>query len=233
MSHFFKDETGNRYTRLVVIERVPTPPGRIGAFWRCRCDCGVEKVVLGQQLRAGNTQSCGCLLRENGRNNGYGNRRHGMSGHHKTKEYRAWVNMRQRCTNPRRKDFPQYGGRGITVCDRWNQSFDAFLADMGCAPSPQHSLDRIDNNGAYEPCNCRWATDSEQRRNKRTNQLVTFDGRTQPMADWAHEYGVDYFAFRKRLVRGWSVERALTTPLQTSHHLTAPSSVGNGGDSSF
>jgi hypothetical protein len=108
----------------------------------------------------------------------------------KTPEYRAWSAMKLRCANPNNEQYHNYGGRGITVCDRWRQSFAAFLVDMGPRPSPRHSIDRIDNNGNYEPGNCRWATSREQNRNRRNNIVLTHDGRTMCLADWARELGV-------------------------------------------
>ncbi len=128
-------------------------------------------------------------------------------------EYVCWQQMNSRCFNPRNRCFPRYGGRGVTVCDRWRHDFAAFLADMGPRPSPKHSIDRIDNSGPYSPENCRWATLTEQNRNKRTNRLLTFHGETLPLSAWAERLGMPENTIRNRLRRGWSDERTLTEPV--------------------
>jgi hypothetical protein len=149
-----KQELGNRYGRLQVAG--PDPAGR-PAYWLCACDCGSDVVVFGGALRSGNTKSCGC---------GRGTHRHTV-GRRYHPLYWTWSNMRKRCYSPSRDEYASYGGRGISICDRWRDSFADFLADVGERPSPQHSLDRIDNDGNYEPGNVRWATKSEQLANRR------------------------------------------------------------------
>jgi hypothetical protein len=130
-------------------------------------------------------------------------------------ERTAWMNMRKRCFNPKNPEYKNYGGRGITVCDRW-LSFEAFLEDMGERPSSKHTLDRYpDNNGNYEPGNCAWRTQKEQMQNRRVNHWITFDGRTQTISAWAEETGFTPGKIWNRLNLGWSVERALTQ--QHSH----------------
>lgn len=135
--------------------------------------------------------------------------RHGM---HNTSEHRAWVSMKQRCTNPKKREWLHYGGRGIKVCEKWASSFIAFLRDVGMKPSPLHSLDRIDVNGNYEPGNVRWATHQQQVENTRTVRLVSINGKTQSHASWARENGLSTGQIASRIKAGWSEIEAITTP---------------------
>lgn len=136
--------------------------------------------------------------------------KHGLSG---TPEYKAWQQMRLRCTDPKHKAYPGYGGRGITVCARWLQSVAAFVADMGPKPSPRHELDRIENDKGYEPGNCRWVTRKVNGRNRRSNRWVTFNGETLTIAEWSERTGIPRDTLKKRLDGGWTDESAITTPL--------------------
>ncbi len=151
------DLTNQRFGRLVALARVPeSDPIK----WLCRCDCGKEKAISRMLLRRGSVVSCGCYRAEW---NKAAHTKHGMYG---TPEYVAWKHMKQRCEDPNCHAFPRYGGRGITVCERW-QTFQPFYEDMGPRPSPQHSLDRIDNDGNYEQTNCEWVLPHVQARNRR------------------------------------------------------------------
>jgi len=139
---------------------------------------------------------------------------HGM---HKTTIYKLWTSMMQRCTNPAGKDYPRYGGRGITVCERWTR-FENFYADMGLRPEGK-TLDRIDNDKGYSPDNCRWATLQEQMRNSRQTVMITRDGKTQCLKDWQRDLGLPASTYTGRRMRGWSVERALESPVFYPRHL--------------
>ena len=132
-----------------------------------------------------------------------------------TPEYEAWAGMKKRCLNPNFKSYNSYGGRGIKICQTWQNSFEQFYKDMGPRPSFEHSVDRIDNNGDYTPNNCRWATRSEQSRNKSVTRLISFKGKTQCLTDWAKEKGLSKDVLWRRLKAGWSIERALTSPIRT------------------
>jgi hypothetical protein len=196
------DRTDIRYGRLVALER----SGYLGNViaWRCQCDCGNVVIVRGINLGV-NTNSCGCSNRER-------LTKHGLSRH---PAYHAWASMRHRCLNPASKAYPLYGGRGITICDRWIDSAENFIEDMGTPPTSEHSLDRIDNAHGYSKENCRWATWKEQQQNRRTTRLVTHDGQTKCVAEWAREYGINRGALGLRLRNGWPVEKALKTPVRS------------------
>jgi hypothetical protein len=171
------DLTGQRFGRLTAT--APGPRLDCGALtWICRCDCGAETKCTTGSLRNGHSKSCGCLHSEKTteRLTKHGHSRV-VSGR-RSPEYTAWSGIVQRCTNPKNEKFPDYGARGIVVYDRWRRSFADFLADMGERPSRDHSVDRIDVNGNYEPSNCRWATRREQQANRRCNRMVRFNGET-------------------------------------------------------
>lgn len=192
---------GKRFGMLLVLSREGSTRNGQGTAptWRALCDCGGEIVATGPNLKKGSTLSCGCLRQK-----------HGMFG---TPEYSAWIRMIQRCTNPAVPNYPSYGGRGITVCVQWRENFTAFLADMGRRPAPGYSLDRIDNNGNYEPSNCRWATAKQQARNKRTSHVLTVNGESLTLAAWTERLGAGQHTIRERLNRGWTAEAAATTPV--------------------
>lgn len=174
---------GLRFGRLVVLRQEGRYRGN--STWECRCDCSKKKTIRQDHLKGGLIVSCGCWRAEQSATR---SRRHGdASGGKMSSEYGIWSNMIRRCTKPSCRSYRHYGGRGITVCDRWLNNFGAFLEDMGRRPSSAHSLERKDNNAGYSPDNCTWATLIEQANNKRSNVQVTICGRTQTAAQWKRE----------------------------------------------
>jgi len=207
----FQDLSGQRFGKLIAVRCVST----IGEKprWLCRCDCGGENTILADSLRSGRTKSCGCIR-------GFaivGNRTHGLSA---TAEHGIWRRMIGRCHCPTSDHYDRYGGRGIAVCDRWRESFENFLADMGKRPSPQHSIGRKDNDGPYCPDNCEWETQTQQTRNLSRNRHLTHDGETLLLVDWAQRTGFSKSIITHRIDRlGWSVDDALTiSPVHGRNH---------------
>ncbi len=178
------DLTGQKFGRLTAISAASW--GR-PTTWLCVCDCGTEITVRQGNIRNGHTQSCGCLLLENKSNLSHGH----TSGGKNSRTFGCYSNAKSRCFNPKIDRFADYGGRGISMCDRWRDSFSAFLQDMGECPDGQ-TLERDNVNGHYEPNNCRWASNEEQSRNKRNNILVDIDGKTMVLKDFAKAKGINY-----------------------------------------
>ncbi len=195
-----------RFGRLTVLALAPGKRGK-RLLWHCRCDCGGETITTRTDLISGNVASCGCLRREQSRRV---HRTHGLS---KTREYRIWAGMNNRCANKNNQAFHWYGARGIVVCERWRTSFPAFLDDMGRAPSDTYTIERIDNDGPYAPENCRWATRTEQGLNTRRNRVITFHGRSLTLSQWDIACGFKKGTIQMRLARGWSIVAALVKPL--------------------
>lgn len=199
-----KDLTGMKFGELTVgYDSGERRDG--GVIWICKCDCGNTTNVRAGHLISGNTVSCGHLR---GEHNVEKWTTHGSSN---TPEYCVWESMIKRCTNPNHKSYHNYGDRGITVCDRWLHSFENFYLDMGPRPSDLHEIDRINNNGNYEPSNCRWVTKEEQMNNTRHNVIVSYKDKQYTIAQLAKECGIEYETLRRRLSRGWSVERSVET----------------------
>lgn len=195
-----RDLIGQRFARLLVVARsADSLDGR--ARWCCRCDCGNEIVTLAQSLLNCRTRSCGCLNLE------VATQRSTTHGRSTSRAYRVWAEMLQRCTNPKRPHYERYGGRGISVCARW-MKFENFFADMGERPRGL-TLERIDNDGNYEPDNCRWATRLEQGQNTRTNRRVVLNGETLSLSELSRRVGIRYTTLRGRLNRGLSIEECV------------------------
>jgi hypothetical protein len=202
MKHL-KDLTGQRFDRLVVICREGRDK-RGSYLWKCICDCGKIYFAVNSHLLRGGLKSCGCLRIEN-------RIKHGNSpASGASKEYNSWKCIKARCLNPNNPEYHNYGGRGITICDRWKNSFANFLEDMGAAPSEIHSVDRYPNmNGNYEPGNCRWATPKEQARNTRGNVFIQYNGETLCIMDWANRIGLSFSGVMYHLRNGKTIEQII------------------------
>lgn len=201
------DLTGQTYGRLTVERRAENSKAG-GARWCCRCSCGATLIVEAIKMRTGNTLSCGCLRRETTSAIGRRAFRHGGKvGGKESKEYGPWRAMHRRCYDPDNTSYQWYGAKGIKVCRRWHK-YENFLADMGRRP-PGMTLDRRDNTKDYSKSNCRWASHTDQQRNRSSNRHLTYKGETLVMKAWAERYGVNYVTFKWRIYQGWPMERAL------------------------
>lgn len=211
---------GHRFGRLTVISEAPASKG--GRRWNCRCECGGEITARSGDLRRGKYVSCGCAKKERVATYRGQQITHGATiGGKESPEFTVWMKMRDRCGNPNSPAYRYYGGRGITICERW-QSFAAFLEDVGARPSAAHTLDRLENDRGYDPGNVRWATHTEQQRNRRDNVRLTLNGETKCLVEWAEEAGLKVVTVQTRLRRGWSVEDALLTPTGKFNRWTRP-----------
>lgn len=199
-----KTPKGSRFGMLSVIGVIPGSGGR-RVF--CACDCGVKRIMYRGNILYSGVDSCGCRSREK---TTAGNRVHGLAG---TPTYRSWTAMKRRCHSPKSDRFHYYGGAGVTVCDRWQNSFAAFLEDMGNRP-PGCTLDRIDSSKGYSPENCRWADRKTQSRNRSFSVVLTVDGRSRPVPEWAEIYGIAANVIHARIRLGWTVEDAVKKPMR-------------------
>ena len=203
---------GNVFTRLRVLRRIEnklqgkaqTPKSQ----WECLCDpelggCGNTVSALGCDLMRGHAHSCGCLTKESV---SAAKTIHGFSH---LPEYKIWWHIQDRCYNEKSSSYERYGARGITVCDEWKESFEAFYRDMGSRPSPTHSIERKDNSLGYSKSNCKWATLEEQGNNKRNNVFIEYRGQTKTLTQWCQELRLNYKTIYTRLQRGWSFEEAI------------------------
>lgn len=211
----FIDLTGQKFGRLIVLERVENyiqPNGTIKARWKCLCECGKHCVVCSSELRCGKTKSCGCfklgILRTS-------RITHGKSS---TRLYGVWKDMKARCYNPNDKYYHVYGAEGKAVCEEWRNNFQAFY-DWSMshgydenAPRGECTIDRIDGTKGYSPDNCRWSTNKEQANNRRSNHMITFNNETHTLAEWAKITGISCWAIKYRLKANWTIEKTLNTP---------------------
>lgn len=213
-----KIECGDRFGRIVALQYMGLTPDKKNHLWLCRCDCGMLKSCRSGNLSNGHIKSCGCLRREFSKTS---NTTHGESGSKSgsiTLEYRSWSAMIGRCLNTKNKSYANYSGRGITVCDEWRNSYAAFLRDVGRKPTAKHSIERIKNNLGYFPGNTRWATPSEQARNRRSNHLLTINGKTKPLIKWVEQSKIRFGTIHARINKlGWSAEKAVFYPVLKSH----------------
>lgn len=206
-----KDITGMR-SGMLVAEKIVGKRGKSN-LWQCRCDCGSTTNAVVSSIIRGEKTSCGCKKKHKRKQRpdlskrNIDSAKHGMVG---SREYNSWRSMKYRCENPDSKDYPLYGGRGISVFKEWSQSFEAFYEYMGPRPHGK-SLDRIDPNGNYEPGNVRWANDKKQSNNKRTNTYIEINGETKTVTEWAREYGLEPKTVAYRIKAGWSAIDALST----------------------
>lgn len=199
-------ETRQVYGRITVLSVDGTQ--RPNAIVECQCECGKHWNVIARSLAKGSTQSCGCLGKERRE---AALTKHGLT---ETLEYSVWTKMRSRCQKPNDPRYPDYGARGITAAPEW-EDFGRFIADIPPRPSLNHTLDRIDNDRGYWPGNVKWSTRQEQNNNRRDNHLIAYQGRTQTLAEWAREVGMDYQTLQRRINHlKWPTEKTLTTPVR-------------------
>ena len=186
---------GQRFGRLVIISRNYS---KSKVLWNCLCDCGNTSISWSTSLKSGDTKSCGCYQKERTSevSTTHGNTKNAKD----TTEYKSWCGMKYRCSNSKATKYKNYKEKGITVCDRWLNSFENFLEDMGKAPTPKHTLDRINPNGNYEPSNCRWATQLQQQGNRTNNRWLEYDGKRMILSDWGRFLNVkpEYISYKIR-----------------------------------
>jgi len=200
-AHNAIDLIGQTFGKLTVVAQAESTKAG-SRRWLCQCTCGGTATTTTTHLRSGHTTSCRCAAV-------LANTTHGR---YRTPEYNIWAQMKHRCHNEDGDSYGRYGGRGIYVCEAWRESFATFLKDMGPRPSPEHTVERIDNDGPYSPENCKWGTWDEQYRNRRQTVWIDFQGERKCQKDWCRQFGLDEATFTARLKRGWTLERALTQP---------------------
>ena len=213
---------GKVYGRLTVTSAAGikvSPSGRRRSLWFCLCECGGSTTISSKVLAEGSSRSCGCLQKDRVSS--------AVSTHRlsKSKMYKVWTAMKQRCHNPNDANFHRYGARGISVCQRWKESFSDFLSDVGESPQPGMSLDRINNDLGYEPGNVRWATATEQLSNTRRSIRIEHNGRTLSLKQWSVELCMAYTTLRQRINKGMPAAAAFTTPIDKRYSHNHPKRV--------
>jgi len=206
------DLIGQRFGRLIVLEEAGKTKGkRQKIVWKCKCDCGKEKSIIGDSLRSGSAKSCGCSIVEKIKERNF---KHGYA--HKERLYGIWRGMYTRCYNKNFKFYNYYGGRGISICDEWLNNYLVFRKWAYINGYEENlTIDRKDNDGNYEPNNCKWVSGKNQANNKSNNHCVTFHGKTKTLSQWAEETKISSRVIESRLNRlGWSIDKALTTPIK-------------------
>ena len=208
------DISNKKFGKLLAVKRCTNMSGKTA--WECKCDCGNITFVTTSNLTCNRIRSCGCLkIKQLLERSTTHNQRH-------TVLYSVWRGLRQRCNNPKHASYHNYGGRGITVCEEWDKSFQAFYDwsyANGYSTENQKdeklklTIDRIDNNGNYEPSNCRWVDRKTQTRNMRTTRFITFNGQNKSVSEWCEIYGIKLQTFNTRIRNGWTIEEALTKPI--------------------
>ena len=193
---------GTSFGRLTVIS-IAGRSSNNQLKYKCQCLCGQTTIVRKSNLTDGHTKSCGCYRRELGH---IKNLSHGGVG---SDAYGIWESIKKRCCNPKSKNWENYGGRGITICDRWKDDYGLFLKDMGERPFKGAQIDRIDNNKGYEPENCRWTTSKNNNRNRRNNTMIEFKGQSRCLAEWAEIMGLKQGTLLNRIRKGWAMEDAM------------------------
>ena len=209
----FNDLSGNRFDMLLVLHRVENSPDGYVQYL-CLCDCGNTKVIKGHNLLNGKTHSCGCLKKKMMAEKQFIHGEAGSRHCQPNRLYRIWRGMVDRCTRPNFRQWKDYGGRGITVCNEWRndyQNFKQWAYSNGY--DDNLTIDRKNNDGNYEPSNCRWIPFEEQMNNRRTNHLLSLNGKTQSMKKWSNEIGINYGTLKSRIKSGWPIERALKDPV--------------------
>lgn len=195
------DITGKIYGQLTVLSIDTMRSSRV-KYWICKCNCGNTKSIVGYSLKRGSTKSCGCTQ---------GNRHGETIGGVHTKEYMAWARTKAKCQVKSHHAYKWYGGRGISMCKRWLDSYENFLSDMGRAPSKKHSLGRIDNDGNYEPSNCRWETHIQQVNNTRANRRIEYQNEIKTIAEWSRHLGMSYGLIRDRISKNWPLDKVFSS----------------------
>lgn len=202
-----KIREGQKFNRLTALSFVGTNH-KYDKLWKFQCECGAFRVLLVSSVTSGNTKSCGsmpCM----------GKTKHELCH---TPEHRAWASIKQRCLCKTSSQYKYYGQRGIGICHEWRTSFESFLNHVGKRPTYKHSIDRINNDGHYEPGNVRWASKAEQANNRRSNRIITLNGESLTLSQWADKLNMPKTAIPNRLILGWSIEKTLTTPFKKRHH---------------